>query len=96
MNKGDLMKLLFTEEERNKIDTAYPQAWADDMRSRGIQPRWFCWSYNDPTPYGGPVNLAERFMERYCKLSESIDDPIAVGAVISAQHLIQTSIKPQS
>ena len=93
MNKGDLIEMLFTKEERNKIDTAYPQEWADKMRMMGVQPRWFCWSYNDPTPYGGPINLAERFMEKYGTLPElEHEDADYVGAIISAQHTINKAL----
>jgi len=93
MNKGELMKLVFTKEELNSIDTAYPQPWADKMREMGVQPRMFVWSYLEHRISGAPVNLAEKFFEKYTGLPEvELQDPDHVGALISAQSLINDAL----
>lgn len=73
MNKGEIMKLVFTEKELNgNIDTAIPQPWADKMREMGVQPFWYVWSYLENRISGAPVNLAEKFLEKYNALPKQI------------------------
>lgn len=96
MNKGDLMKLLFTKEELRNIDTAYPQPWADKMREMGVDPRYFVWSYNEHRISGAPVDLAKMFLERFNKLPHLLEtadqDRNEIGALYSAISLVNDAM----
>ena len=87
------MAMLFTEEQIINIDTAYPLAWADKMRELGVNPKNFVWSYNENRISGAPVDLAALFLERYSGLpTVEIQDPNHVGAIISAQSLVNRAL----
>jgi len=96
MNKGDLMKLVLTEDERKNVDTAIPLDWANAMRDRGIQPFYYVWSYNENRIHGAPLNLCERFFEKYVKLPDTIMgadlDEEKVGAMISTLSLVKEAL----
>ena len=97
MNKRELVELLLTKEDQNKIDYAYPQQWADKMRELGVQPEWFVWSYINDAFSGAPLNLAEMFCSKYGELpdmtiEESNEKAAYVGAIYSAQQLIHKAM----
>jgi hypothetical protein len=64
MNKGELMKLLFTEKERNNIDTAIPHEWSVKVRELGINPWNFVWSYNENRIGGEVVHLGDEYLKK--------------------------------
>ena len=74
MNKRELMELLFTKEELNKIDTAYPQEWADRMRANGVDPRWYVWSYVESSAFGQPVDLGDKLIEKFLNYANNVMD----------------------
>ena len=96
MNKGDLMKLIFTEDELKNVDSAIPQPWADKMREMGVQPRYFAWSYNENRIGGAPVDLAAAFLERFNEMPHLLDkaeyDRNEIGALYSAIHLVNEAL----
>ena len=88
------MKLVFTEDELRNVDSAIPQPWADSMRDHGIQPFYYVWNYNEPTRMGAPVNLCERFYEKFGKVADvEMVDVDRLGALHSAQSLIIEALK---
>jgi hypothetical protein len=63
-NKGDLMRIIYSPEEYNKVDSAYPQPYADQIRE--IYPNFrkgnYCFSYVE-NQFGELVNLNDNFVE---------------------------------
>lgn len=67
MTKGELAKLVLTEQELKNIDFALPLNFVEDCENLlAIDVRaYYVWSYID-TPIGGrPLNLAERYYEKF-------------------------------
>lgn len=65
MTKGDLAKLVLTEEEQKHFDFALPQAFVDECIHMGFDPRFtFIWDYNHSIN-GEPLDLAEKFFRQY-------------------------------
>jgi hypothetical protein len=72
MTKQEIAELVFTKDQLRNIDFAIPMEWADKMRDMGVQPFWYVWSYNEHRISGAPVNLAEKFMEKYAAIPDTI------------------------
>lgn len=65
LNKGELMKMSYTEAELRKVDSAYPQDYANSIRE--LMPSWngmfHVYDYNEHT-FGSMENVAEKFLIR--------------------------------
>lgn len=63
--KGEIMEICVSEEDRRKMDTAYPSPYADEIRK--ILPTWKghynAFSYVNNRIYGEMTNIAELFTE---------------------------------
>jgi hypothetical protein len=63
-NKGELMKALYTPEKYRKVDSAYPQPYADKIRE--LFPNFnkgnYCFDYNEMN-FGELVNLNDSFIK---------------------------------
>lgn len=59
MNKGDLMKLVYTEAELRNVDSAIPiELWNE------IDTSIYVMDYNNNGPFGKLVNLMDRLREQ--------------------------------
>ena len=60
-SKGGLMQIAYNEKERRKVDSAYPQPYADKIRE--LSPSWngmfHVYDYNTET-FGSMENVAEK------------------------------------
>ena len=89
MTKEKLAKMVLTEEELKQIDYALPQPYVDHCNVLDMpDPRPYqVWMYTDSIG-GEPINLAERFVEKFSKLPHIIGnadvDKEAVGAMYVA------------
>lgn len=96
MTKGDLMKLVFTEEELRNVDSAIPLEWADRMREMGLQPKYICWSYNVNRIFGAPIDLAAAFLEKLTRKPEVLVpknmEKNEVGALFSAINQVNHAL----
>jgi hypothetical protein len=64
VSKGDMMRSIYSPEEYRKVDSAYPQPYADQIRE--IYPNFrkgnYCFSYIE-NRFGELINLNDRFMQ---------------------------------
>lgn len=62
-NKSEIMRFCFSKEEQNKIDTAYPSTYADQIRE--VLPNWNgfynVYDYRINRVFGSMTNIAELF-----------------------------------
>src|SRR5262245_21909165 len=49
------------------FDIAFPQEWGNKVRELGMDPSYTVFCYDEPTPYGGPRDLAKMLLERIQK-----------------------------
>lgn len=71
MTKGELAKLVLTEEELKLIDYSLPQEFVEDCNNLlgiGHIP-YTVWSYIDNRIFGKPLNLAELYVERFLSIN---------------------------
>ena len=86
MTKEKLAKMVLTDEEIDNIDYALPQNYVDHCMNNLLpDPRPYqVWYYNEDR-IGSPINLAERFLEKFSRLPHIIGnadaDKEAVGAM---------------
>lgn len=64
MTKGQLMGIVFSDAERNSIDTALPQNFFNKLHMLNIDNFPYVWSYVDQKLFGEPVNIYEKHMEK--------------------------------
>jgi hypothetical protein len=61
MTKSDLLNAVYSEDERRKVDTAYPQPYADQMRELNPNFRGYFMVFDYNThKFGAFENVAER------------------------------------
>ena len=67
--KGDLMRLVYNEEEYREVDSAYPQPYADRIRELNPQFRghFHVFDYNIAS-FGALENVAERVVMKFYEL----------------------------
>lgn len=63
ITKSDLLNAIYSAEERNKVDTAYPQPYADKMRelNPNFRGHFMVYDYNTHK-FGAFENVAERVL----------------------------------
>jgi len=61
LSKGDLMKIVYGERD-GKVDSSYPQEYADKMRelNPNFRGHFMVYDYNEPHKFGLFENVAER------------------------------------
>lgn len=96
MTKQELTQLVLTEEELKNIDYALPQDWVNELMENRIDPRpYFVWDYNE-NKYGQPLNLAERFVEKFNNLPKAIGnanlDKERIGAMYATLSLVNEAL----
>lgn len=68
-NKSEIMNFCISKEEQNKIDTAYPQTYADKIRE--LLPNWNgmfnVYDYRVNRIFGSMTNIAELFTNHIFK-----------------------------
>jgi hypothetical protein len=77
MNKEELAKLVLTEEEIKHIDYALPQNFLTDAENLlGLDYdevlSAYVWSYNENMVMGAPLNLINKFFQKYILAPELI------------------------
>lgn len=71
LSKGDLMSIVYTEDERRKVDSAYPQEYADRLRelNPNFRGEFMVYDYNDSN-FGKLENVAELLVNKIKKLDK--------------------------
>ena len=71
LSKGRLMKLVYSEEEYQKVDSAYPQDYGDKMRELNPNFRWeyMVYDYN-VNRHGAFENVAELLVNKIKELNK--------------------------
>lgn len=71
LSKGDLMSIVYTEDERRKVDSAYPQEYADRLRelNPNFRGEFMVYDYNDSN-FGKLENVAELLVNKIKKLEK--------------------------
>jgi hypothetical protein len=71
-SKGGLMQIAYNEDERRKVDSAYPQDYANAIRD--LCPTWngffHVYDYNQAS-FGSMQNVAEKAIQQLWKLAEN-------------------------
>lgn len=66
VGKGEIMKMVFTPEQKNKMDSALPHDYV--MRVKKLLPCFdtfaYVYDYNEPTPYGAMKHIFEALHEK--------------------------------
>jgi hypothetical protein len=64
-NKSDIMDIVYTKEENNKIDSALPCDYVKAIQEVYPQFNWIfnVYNYNEPNSMGAMDNIAEKFIK---------------------------------
>ena len=70
LSKGDLMKIVYGERD-GKVDSSYPQEYADKMRelNPNFRGHFMVYDYNEPHRWGLFENVAERTIMKIQELT---------------------------